>query len=239
MELTVTQTPKGIKEFPLHKHETAEVMLYLRGEGNLVTERGNVPFSAGTAIVVPAGIKHGSKSVGGFENVCVYVPVKCRLNSFAASEELKRLVLLTRDLYFGGKTRAAEFVAEAVVELAVSPSAEEDETEKIRRAIGEKFTDPDFALTSEIAKMGYSVDRFRVIYRNRYGETPAKTLAKTRLSYARKLFDCYGEAISVSECAYRCGFGDALYFSKKFRTEFGVSPREYAAKGRKNDKQTD
>lgn len=53
-----------------------------------------------------------------------------------------------------------------------------------------------------------------MIYRNRYGETPAKTLAKTRLSYARKLFDCYGEAISVSECAYRCGFGDALYFPK-------------------------
>lgn len=239
MNFAVSQTPKGIKEFPLHKHETAEIILYLRGSGHLVTENGNVPFTEGTAVVVPEGLRHGSKSKETFENVCIYVKTGCKFTSFAASDELKRLIILTRDLYFAGRMRSAELVAEAAVELAVSSDAEENEIEKIRRVIGEKFTDPDFDLNGEIIKVGYSIDRFRIIYCKKYGETPAKTLAKTRILYAKKLFDCYGDALSVSECAYRCGFDDALYFSKKFKVEFGKSPREYKGGEGKNEKSVD
>ena len=238
MNLTVTVTPKGIKEFPLHRHETTEIMLYLGGQGVLRTENGNIPFAAGTAAIIPAGIRHGTKSENGFDNVCIYVPVKSKPKSFTAGDEFIRLVLLTRDLYFGGKIRAAEYVAEAVMEIALSPLADADEIEEIRRSIGENFTDPSFDLNAEIEKKGYTVDHFRVIYRDRYGETPVKTLAAARLDYARKLFDCYGDAIGISDAAWRCGFDDALYFSKKFKAAFGLCPREYvqANKARPDEK---
>jgi AraC-like DNA-binding protein len=35
---------------------------------------------------------------------------------------------------------------------------------------------------------------------------------------------------SVSEVAYKVGFNDPLYFSKKFKEAFGVSPSKFSEK---------
>jgi transcriptional regulator GlxA family with amidase domain len=72
---------------------------------------------------------------------------------------------------------------------------------------------------------GMSRFHFGREYRKQRGITPGKYLAALRFEQAMELLQ--GEALSVSEIAERCGFGNADYFSHAFRKRFGFSPTEY------------
>lgn len=50
-----------------------------------------------------------------------------------------------------------------------------------------------------------------------------------RLNIAKQLL--LESDFSITEIAYRCGFSDASYFSKVFRSSVGVSPLEYRKNG--------
>ena len=39
--------------------------------------------------------------------------------------------------------------------------------------------------------------------------------------------DIYQDNLSLSEIAEKCGYLDYVYFSKKFKSVMGLSPREY------------
>jgi len=56
------------------------------------------------------------------------------------------------------------------------------------------------------------------------GLTPQRYLNRLRLIKARHLLRHTDE--SVTDIAYRCGFGDSNHFSTLFRREFSWSPRE-------------
>ena len=56
------------------------------------------------------------------------------------------------------------------------------------------------------------------------GLTPQRYLNRLRLIIARHLLRHRDE--SVTEIAYRCGFGDSNHFSTLFRREFDWSPRD-------------
>ena len=43
----------------------------------------------------------------------------------------------------------------------------------------------------------------------------------------KRIHDIDGKQMTVKEIAEMLGFDDPLYFSKKFRTYYGVSPSEY------------
>lgn len=56
-------------------------------------------------------------------------------------------------------------------------------------------------------------------------DTPAKIIYKRRLGMAKKLLD-EGNTY-ISDIAYKVGFTDPIYFSRCFKKEFGMSPRDY------------
>ena len=56
------------------------------------------------------------------------------------------------------------------------------------------------------------------------GLTPQRYLNRLRLIKARHLLRHTDE--SVTDIAYRCGFGDSNHFSTLFRREFNWSPRD-------------
>lgn len=61
------------------------------------------------------------------------------------------------------------------------------------------------------------------------GVTPADFLRQSRIQRACQLL-CETE-MSISEIALTCGFADQNYFSKAFRSQKGVSPSSFRAKG--------
>ena len=61
--------------------------------------------------------------------------------------------------------------------------------------------------------------------------TPAEFIRKRRLHYAKKLL--LETRLPVAEIAVRCGIGDYNYFSKLFKREYQMSPRQLRGKGQK------
>ena len=57
------------------------------------------------------------------------------------------------------------------------------------------------------------------------GLTPCKLVLSFRIQIAQKLLLNY--SLNISEVAYQIGFNDAQYFSRCFRNEVGISPKEY------------
>lgn len=80
-----------------------------------------------------------------------------------------------------------------------------------------------------IAKnFGLSVPHFTALFRQYYQTPPMSYLNHLRMVHASRLLTFY--AYSCKEVAELCGFSDPLYFSKRFRQFWGVSPREFRKK---------
>jgi AraC-like DNA-binding protein len=77
-----------------------------------------------------------------------------------------------------------------------------------------------------LAEMAHlSRAQFHCVFKAFTGATPVEYLRRIRLRHAQQLLITTSE--SVKEIALRCGCPDPLVFSKLFRRECGVSPREY------------
>ena len=72
---------------------------------------------------------------------------------------------------------------------------------------------------------GIRKSAFSVAFRKVTGTTPLRYIIRSRLEKAR---DLLAESdLPVSAIAEMCGFQDPLYFSRRFRQQFLVSPRRY------------
>jgi AraC family transcriptional regulator, arabinose operon regulatory protein len=71
----------------------------------------------------------------------------------------------------------------------------------------------------------YSVSRFSNLFRQKTGYAPIDYFLQMKMQKASQLLDFTSQ--SVKEIAYTLGFDDPYYFSKRFRTIIGISPKKY------------
>lgn len=90
--------------------------------------------------------------------------------------------------------------------------------------ISAHFRDAD-CLDAAAKNCGLSRRRFNDLFKNCFDITPNRYIINLKIDYAKGLLK--SGYISVSQAAMLCGFSDIYYFSKVFKTETGVSPREY------------
>lgn len=74
-------------------------------------------------------------------------------------------------------------------------------------------------------KFGYSTEHFCRKFKEATGITPMTYLKIYRLEEALKMLKT-GE-FSISEISSECGFSDANYFTRCFKSHYGVPPRNY------------
>jgi len=90
-----------------------------------------------------------------------------------------------------------------------------------RRFRDERLSTPDIA-----GAIGISVRRLQEVFA-KAESTPMETIWRHRLDAASAMLrDPAFDQLSVTEIAYRCGFGDSAQFSRKFKANFGLRPRE-------------
>ncbi|MBE7087694.1 MAG: helix-turn-helix domain-containing protein [Clostridiales bacterium] len=236
MFIHITTTQKNVEVYPIHTHDMWEYICYETGVGVLKTEEGDLPFKAGTVILVPPKYKHGSSAKNPFRNICIHtdlamnIPNKLYLP--CVSQELRDLFGVIERLYREKEKflSVIESLLPALKELILKEaklSAVSDSLVNVRNEIARKFSDENFDLAKVIAGSGYVDDVFRIKFKKVYGVTPKEYLDDLRMQSAKDFLQVYGEILSIKEIAKMCGFNDSLYFSRKFKRNFGISPKRY------------
>lgn len=237
MNYTINHTQDGVVRYPMHTHKKYEIMLYLDGEGYMRTELGNIPFETGTIVIVPPNIKHGSISENGFRNISIEGDFEAyfgfdTVKSFEDNEtqEGKMLAEMIYKNRYGNDTYLASLCTAYVCFLMQRfelDSAMQRSVKKITDEISQNAFDTQIDLTLILSKSGYSEDYIRSCFKKITGKTPSEFLTDIRIKNACFLIDIYKNKISLSEISERCGYLDYIYFSKRFKSVMGMSPREY------------
>lgn len=239
MDINITVTPQNTINFPIHSHNTWELMSYTSGVGDLCMENEKLPFKTGTVIAIPPGVMHGSQSENFFSNICIHVNVEMNENRvyylFDGTEQQISLFNIIKNIYFD---KANSFVLANLILALKDLICVEIETdispiETVYRKITQNYYNY-IDIPGLINESGYVDDFFRTLFKNKYGITPRQLLEKCRLEYACQLISTYKRSLKVSDISKLCGFDDALYFSRRFKKMFNVSPQEYI-EGKMND----
>lgn len=80
----------------------------------------------------------------------------------------------------------------------------------------------------DLAKMSYLSERqFRRLFTQRYGISPTRHMQRLRINKARYLLR--NSELNINEIAQSTGFVDSNYFTRQFKNETGISPKQYRA----------
>lgn len=102
---------------------------------------------------------------------------------------------------------------------------DEDFMNRLNEAVNQNIDDPDFQVQDLAKAMLISQDQ---LYRKVKALTELSVnqyIRHVRLAEAKKLLAT--QKYTVSEVVYKVGFNNASYFTKAFKKEFGVLPKEY------------
>lgn len=237
MEFQINCTQDGVKSYPMHKHNSFEIMLYLCGEGRMRTPDRDYPFSAGSIIIMPPGTEHGSDSENGFKNISfasdellrilnLDKPVVLCDNELCEGRQLAEMIYRNR---YGGRDYLSALCS-AYTHFILSSLKIEDKVSaavnKIVAEITDNFHDSNISLSGLLRESGYAEDYIRARFKKITGKTPNEFLTNVRIKHACYLMEIYN-SMPFSQIAERCGYTDYIYFSKKFRSVTAMSPREY------------
>lgn len=233
----VNITYNGVTRYPKHKHSYSEIMLYLEGEGYMYCKSGNLPFSQGTIIIMPSNTLHGSVSQNGFKNISIggdtesllmiTKPIAIKDNDIQEHRRLAEILLETTSDNEYYQRLLFEAYVSRLMQMIKIKSDTFAAVEKITEAIKNHAFDSEINLTEVLNKSGYAEDYIRDRFKAFMGMTPNKFLTKTRMERARYLIDIYGNTLSLAQIAERCGYTDYIYFSRKFKERYGMSPTTY------------
>ncbi len=109
-------------------------------------------------------------------------------------------------------------------ELAIT-TAEEEFLSRLQKILDEHLTDPEFTATRFSTVMFMNRMQLHRKLKALTGLSTSEFIKQQRLKMAAKLIK--SKELTVSEIGYSIGFNDPSYFTKCFKQEFGVTPKEF------------
>jgi AraC family transcriptional activator of pobA len=103
-------------------------------------------------------------------------------------------------------------------------SADEPLLAAVFDVIEDRFTD-DLSLSRVAAAVALTPGHLTTVVRRKTGRTVQQWITQRRLQEARRLLTDTG--LPITAVARRCGYPDASYFIKRFRTEHGLTPAQW------------
>ena len=130
-----------------------------------------------------------------------------------------------------GNYRAELSARLKLILLKLSESAEKNAlparmVEALDEYIRDNITD-EISNTEIGAIFGYHPFYVSRVLKETKGQTLRQYIISYRLKLAKRMLELTDK--SVAEIAEECGFTDASYFTKTFRTTFGMTPKDYRA----------
>lgn len=229
-----------------HSHEHWELVYCAGGEGTYHLESGAaLPYRGGQAVAIPPGEVHRNAAGrgAGLIHLTTRSPAFPYKTAFVVQDNAEghmgAAFALARSSC-GSSLHSQEPVLTALGELigsymiALRDSREFSAVvERIRTAILENYTSPAFELDREIGQMPFNYDYLRKLFQKEMGLTPLKYMIDLRMKRAGSMLAAARtREYTVAEVAERCGFSDALYFSRVFKKYYGCSPSEFVKRRR-------
>jgi len=109
-------------------------------------------------------------------------------------------------------------------ELAISP-VDQDFWNRIEAVLEDQLSNEEYTIESFAIEMSMSRMQLHRKLKALTGLSASTFIRNERLNKAKQLMD--SQKLRVSEVAYECGFSSPFYFSKCFKDQFGMSPKEY------------
>lgn len=106
-----------------------------------------------------------------------------------------------------------------------APVGDAATVQRIAAELRARLAEPDLSPEAVAAAQGWSASTFRRRWDEVMPESPGRTLQCLRMQAACRLL--VETTLPVHEVAARAGFADEYYFSRRFRIEQGMPPREY------------
>lgn len=105
------------------------------------------------------------------------------------------------------------------------PPAESSFVKEVKAVIQKHLGDSNFTVNQLSKEMALSPSQLHRKLTALTGFSASKVIRWVRLNEAKK--QLHDPSLSISEVAYACGFNDPDYFSKVFKTEFGMIPTAF------------
>ena len=232
--------------FHAHWHENIEVHYLFEGEGELRCQGEELHLRAGDCAII-----NGNELHQGYAGKCSYACIifpdsflgeeRVLFRSPVRAEEIGRIFTRMYEA-FRKKEPGYELLIKsetyALLGYLVRHDVKErlsgrryesrfEALEKINEAaryLEEHFTEE--MTTHELARMAnLSEGYFCSLFKRVTGKTAKEYVNALRIKRAEELLS--GTDMTVTGIAFCCGFSDANYFTRMFKKETGVSPREF------------
>lgn len=222
--------------------------LVTHGRGRLLCDDRSYDLAEGVLFVVESGCLFSVESVE--ELKYYYISFHGR----RGDEYLERLRIGKNNCVFRGYGELIPFwydcqtlaedgnidiVCEAVLlyslaKLRPLPKEQNDVVSQIVTLTQNHFNNPDLSLSVIAEKVGYDAKYLSSLFKKRQAISYTQYLRELRIKHA--IFLMEQGVVSVKNVSLLSGFRDALYFSKVFTAEIGVSPKAYIKQLEENKK---
>jgi len=237
---------------PACEHPLIEVAWAAHGTATYDVGRRTLELTAGSALVVPDGVRHATRFMPGLRASALHID-RAYVDAIAAehgleraltlgplpsSDRLERLASLLEDEArspgpLGDLAEASITYAIAIEILRHAPEACSGSIDpRVRRAKDRIDADPraHVSLDDLARTAGMSRYHFCRNFGRQVGKSPYRYALGARLALVRRLL--LSRRASVTAAAMEAGFPDLSRFRRAFHAEFGVTPGQLLASAR-------
>ena len=226
----------------VRRARTNYVFLVSEGYGELKRGFEEEKIKSGDLFFVTEGTEFSIKNQGGLKYY--YICFRGR----RANELTERFMINDANCIFEGygrlipfwkecQERAVKEIIDLVCESALlltfsylqpSPKQPNNVIASVVAITQEEFTSHNLSISGIAERLGYDAKYLSSLFKKKRGVSYTRYLRDLRIK--RAIFLMEQGLVSVKNIAALSGFGDALYFSRVFSANEGVSPSDYIAK---------
>ena len=235
MRLIKISESSVLTHYDEHSHSHFEISLVLCGTMSIKIDDKIYNVTEGDVVIIPPGITHQGVLGIGYVDTYIHCNDLDLYNHFIINDydgSIKSLFMIQQKVVSEKESNyknISEKILESIYEFIkkyIKTSFKYDFVVDIKNKIYENISNSNFSISQEIKNIGFNTDYFRRCFREEMGCTPLEYIIRLRIERAKNLLT-QNSFESVEKVAYLCGFSDSFYFSKIFKKNTGISPRDY------------